>query len=87
MLDKTHEDWQTDAASLEIEGRAFINGDYQDGLAGETRATLNPANGEKLVDVRYTARFHRSFFFNCRRSLVQHPDRSHAGKRYAGAEQ
>ena len=36
MLDKTIQDWNSDAAVLEIEGRAFINGRYQDALAGET---------------------------------------------------
>jgi len=51
MLDKTIQDWNTEAAGLEIEGRAFINGQYQDALAGETRATMSPANGQKLADV------------------------------------
>ncbi len=51
MLDKTIQDWNSDAAVLEIEGRAFINGRYQDTLAGETRATVSPANGQKLADV------------------------------------
>ncbi len=51
MLDKTIQDWNAEAAGLEIEGRAFINGQYQDAIAGETRATMNPANGQKLADV------------------------------------
>ena len=51
MLDKTTQDWRTQAADLEIEGRAFINGRYHDALAGETRATMSPANGQKLADV------------------------------------
>jgi len=51
MLDKTIQDWNAEAAGLEIEGRAFINGQYQDALAGDTRATMNPANGQKLADV------------------------------------
>ena len=51
MLDKTAKDWNSDATNLEIEGRAFINGRYEDALAGETRATLSPANGQKLTDV------------------------------------
>lgn len=51
MLDKTIQDWKALAADLEIEGRAFINGRYQDALAGETRATVSPANGQKLADV------------------------------------
>ncbi|MEE8221793.1 MAG: aldehyde dehydrogenase family protein, partial [Woeseiaceae bacterium] len=51
MLDKTIQDWNSDAAGLAIEGRAFINGRYQDALAGETRETVSPANGQKLADV------------------------------------
>ncbi len=51
MLDKTIQDWSADAAGLEIEGRAFVNGRYEDALAGETRATMSPANGQKLTDV------------------------------------
>lgn len=51
MLDKTVQDWKTEAASLQIEGRAFIDGDFRDALSGETRRTMNPANGEKLADV------------------------------------
>ena len=51
MLDKTIQDWRSEAAALEIEGRAFINGQYRDALAGETRSTMSPANGQKLVDV------------------------------------
>ena len=51
MLDKTTQDWKLLAKDLAIEGRAFVNGQYQDALAGETRATMSPANGEKLTDV------------------------------------
>jgi hypothetical protein len=51
MLDKTIQDWNADAAGLEIEGRAFIDGGYRDALAGETRPTVSPANGQKLADV------------------------------------
>jgi 4-guanidinobutyraldehyde dehydrogenase/NAD-dependent aldehyde dehydrogenase len=51
MLDKTIQDWKSEAAGLEIEGRAFINGRYENALAGETRATMSPASGTKLADV------------------------------------
>jgi len=51
MLDKTRQDWGSLAADLEIEGRAFINGRYQDALSGESRATMSPADGQKLTDV------------------------------------
>jgi acyl-CoA reductase-like NAD-dependent aldehyde dehydrogenase len=51
MLEKTVQDWRSLAAALEIEGRAFINGRYQDALSGETRATLSPGDGRKLAEV------------------------------------
>jgi len=51
MLDKTTQDWKSQAANLGIEGRAFINGQYRDALAGETRATMSPGDGQKLADV------------------------------------
>ena len=51
MLDKTIKDWSSDAAALEIEGRAFIDGQYRDALSGETRTTMSPANGRDLADV------------------------------------
>lgn len=51
MLDKTVVDWQSYADQLNIEGRAFINGRYTDALSGQTRASINPANGSVLIDV------------------------------------
>ena len=51
MLDKTIQDWSSLAADLDIEGRAFINGRYENALSGETRETVSPANGQKLADV------------------------------------
>ena len=51
MLDKTRTDWQTQANGLEIEGRAFIDGRFRDALAGATRETIAPGNGQKLADV------------------------------------
>src|SRR5210317_383082 len=51
MLNKTRQDWGSQAESLEIEGRAFINGRYQDALSGETRATMSPGDGRHLADV------------------------------------
>lgn len=51
MLNKTIQDWTSLAAELDIEGRAFINGRYVDALAGGTRETLSPGNGQKLADV------------------------------------
>jgi acyl-CoA reductase-like NAD-dependent aldehyde dehydrogenase len=49
MLDRTVNDWQALAGRLDIEGRAFINGRYVDAASGETRATVNPANGEEIA--------------------------------------
>jgi len=51
MLDKTRKDWDSLATDLQIEGRAFTNGRYQDALAGGTRETSSPADGRKLADV------------------------------------
>jgi len=51
MLDKTRQDWTALAAGLEIEGRAFINGRYEEAISGETRPTLSPGNGKHLADV------------------------------------
>ena len=51
MLDRTVTDWQALAGELQFEGRAFINGRYVDALSGQTRATINPANGAALTDV------------------------------------
>jgi len=43
--------WQNKAASLVIEGRAFIDGEYVESESGATRSTYNPATSEKLADV------------------------------------
>lgn len=51
MLDKTTQDWKSAAEGLAIEGRAFTNGQYRDALSGDTRETMNPADGSKLADV------------------------------------
>ncbi len=51
MLEKTNQDWAALATRLEIEGRAFINGRYQDALSGETRPSVAPGDGRKLADV------------------------------------
>jgi acyl-CoA reductase-like NAD-dependent aldehyde dehydrogenase len=51
MLDKTVQDWKSQAADLTIEGRAFINGRHEDAMSGETRATVCPGDGHKLAKV------------------------------------
>jgi acyl-CoA reductase-like NAD-dependent aldehyde dehydrogenase len=55
MLERTETDWQTLAGQLNIEGRAFINGRFTDSRSGQTRPTLNPANGQELCDVALCA--------------------------------
>ncbi|WP_035572789.1 aldehyde dehydrogenase [Halomonas halocynthiae] len=44
-------DWQTLAASLEFERRAFVDGQFVDAASGETFATINPATGDVLAQV------------------------------------
>ncbi len=51
MATKMLSDWEAEAAQLHIEGRAFINGRLTEALSGQTRPTVNPANGQKLADV------------------------------------
>jgi acyl-CoA reductase-like NAD-dependent aldehyde dehydrogenase len=51
MLDRTATDWRKLAGDLDLEGRAFINGRFVDALSGETRPTVNPANGRELAQV------------------------------------
>ncbi len=51
MATKMLSDWEAEAAQLRIEGRAFINGRLTDAASGQTRPTVNPANGQKLADV------------------------------------
>ena len=51
MLDKTTQDWRSQADGLDIESRAFTNGRYQNALSGETRETISPADSRKLADV------------------------------------
>ncbi|KUJ83727.1 aldehyde dehydrogenase PuuC [Microbulbifer flavimaris] len=48
---QTLQEWQAMAESLQIEGRAFINGEYVDALSGETRATRSPADGRELAQI------------------------------------
>ena len=50
MTTKMLSDWEAEAAQLQFEGRAFINGRLTDALSGETRPTINPATGQKLAD-------------------------------------
>ncbi|OMH38907.1 aldehyde dehydrogenase [Motiliproteus sp. MSK22-1] len=51
MSNMTYSDWQSRADSLQIEGRAFIDGQYVSALSGRTSECMNPSNGQKLADV------------------------------------
>ena len=51
MPDKSKQDWQSQADGLQVEGRAFINGQYRNALAGATRTTINPADGQEIAAV------------------------------------
>src|ERR1700712_3702580 len=49
MEQKTLKYWQDKAASLSIEGRAFIDGAYRDATSGKTFDCMNPADGSLLA--------------------------------------
>jgi gamma-glutamyl-gamma-aminobutyraldehyde dehydrogenase len=53
MLDKiaTRADWEKKAASLAIEGRAFIDGAYLPALSGKTFAKHSPIDGRFIANV------------------------------------
>jgi 4-guanidinobutyraldehyde dehydrogenase/NAD-dependent aldehyde dehydrogenase len=53
MAQKTKSDWQALAKTLQIDGRAFINGRSVDALSGETRPTFSPGTGKELAQVAY----------------------------------
>lgn len=47
----THREWQARAATIEIEGRAFIDGAYRPAADGRTFDAVNPADGRTLARV------------------------------------
>lgn len=51
MSSITMTEWQSRAQAISLEGRAFINGQYSHALSGETRESINPANGAVLTQV------------------------------------
>lgn len=51
MSNLTHAQWQEKAASLTINGQAYINGQYTDAQSGETFDCINPANGKVLAKI------------------------------------
>ncbi|GAB3038608.1 aldehyde dehydrogenase [Bowmanella dokdonensis] len=48
---KTHSQWQEYCDNLKIEGRAYINGQYQAAQSRQWFDCINPANGEKIADI------------------------------------
>lgn len=50
-MTRTAADWRERAKTLQIEGRAFIDGVYRPALSGKTFASINPATGETLAQV------------------------------------
>ena len=48
---KTLADWQSKAASLSFETRAFINGEFVAAADGSTLSSINPATGHVLAEV------------------------------------
>ncbi len=51
-MDKTTlADWQDKAATLAIEGRAFIDGAYRDAHGGKTFDCVSPIDGRVLAKV------------------------------------
>lgn len=51
MLDQTHQDWKTRAASLDFRHQAFIDGKFVDAASGKTFQSINPATGAVLASV------------------------------------
>ena len=51
MLDLTHQDWKTRAASLDFRHQAFIDGKFVDAASGKTFESINPATGAVLASV------------------------------------
>ncbi len=51
MPEMTKQQLQERATHLKIEGRAFVDGRYRDALSGQTRTSINPANGQELAEV------------------------------------
>ena len=51
MNTKTKADWESIAADLSIEGRAFIDGDYRDAASGATVASFSPRDGAEIAQV------------------------------------
>jgi len=51
MTQLTHLQWQQKAAELNINGNAYINGEYTQAISGLTFKCINPANGECLAEI------------------------------------
>lgn len=51
MANLTRQDWEARAADLQIEGRAFINGNYVDAVSGKTLPNNRSSTGQAFVDI------------------------------------
>jgi len=51
MTKLTYPQWQHKAAELNINGKAYINGEYTHAISGLTFKCINPANGECLAEI------------------------------------
>lgn len=51
MSQLNYQEWQQRAAALNINGQAFINGEYCDAHDGQTFECINPANGQLLTNI------------------------------------
>ncbi|BAK77126.1 aldehyde dehydrogenase [Pseudogulbenkiania sp. NH8B] len=54
-MSRTHAEWQQLAATLAIEGRLFIDGEYAHAHDSRTFDCINPATGDKLAEVAWSA--------------------------------
>ncbi|KOO10565.1 hypothetical protein AKJ18_33595, partial [Vibrio xuii] len=48
---KTQEQWIELKINLNIESRAYINGEYSSAKSGQTLEVINPATDEKLTNI------------------------------------
>ena len=51
MLDHSHQDWTARAATLDLRGKAFIDGKFVEAASGKTFDSINPATGAVLTAV------------------------------------
>ncbi|BEV70996.1 MULTISPECIES: aldehyde dehydrogenase [unclassified Paludibacterium] len=77
----SHADWQARAANLRIEGRAFINGAYQDAHDGKRFPAINPATGASLGDIAWCGQAEVDNAVAAARMAFDHGDWAHLAPR------